>query len=146
MKNRHLVIALAVLSACAGAKIDVKTLATAPRPLAPRPVESLQKFETRPQGAVAVYDIDVYGDTKPALDTALHQKAASLGCDGIMLLVHKEAVNTTADTTTGQLNEHHTRPGSHLNALCIVLPASAPAAPASASTTPADAPAMPAGQ
>jgi hypothetical protein len=130
MKTGHIVIALAtLLSACSGAKVDVKTLATTPRPLSPRAVESLQKFESRPDGAVAVYDIDAYGDTKPKLDAAVHAKAASLGCDGIMLLVHKAAINAAADNTTGQLNEH-AREGSHVDALCIVLPEATPAAPA----------------
>jgi hypothetical protein len=128
MKNGHVVVTLALLSACAGAKVDVRTLATAPRPLSPITPQQLKMFETRPEGAIAVYDIDAYGDTKPALEAAVHDKAASLGCDGIMLLVHKESGgNADPDATTGQLNEHHTRPGSHYDALCIVLPAAATA-------------------
>jgi hypothetical protein len=130
-----ILLVLSVLGACAGARIDVKPLAAAPRPMAPRDVQSVKTFESRPDGAVAVYDIDAYGDVKPKLDVAARQKAASLGCDGVMILVRKEAIHTDNDATTGQLNEHHTRPGSHVDVLCMVLPAPASdpdAAPAAA--------------
>lgn len=142
MNNRALVLALAaLLGACAGAKVDVKTLAASPRPLTPTTVDKLQQFDKRPDGAVAVFDLDAYGDTKPALDTALHAKAASLGCDGIVMLVHKEGGNGQLDATTGQLNDHTTKAGSHLQAVCIVLPHAEPAA---AATGPAPAAAPPA--
>lgn len=147
MKHRIFAVALtALLSACAGAKVDVKTLATSPRPLSPVPVEKLQKFEHRPDGAVAVFNLDAYGDTKPNLDAALNAKAANLGCDGLVFLVHKEGGNATTDATTGQLNDHTTKAGSHLEAVCIVLPTAASAAEPAPSAAPAAAPTTPPAQ
>jgi hypothetical protein len=131
MKQGHLVLVLAaVLGACTGPRVELKTLATAPRPMTPRPAEQLKVFESRPDGAVAVYDIEAYGDTRAKLDAAIKLKAASLGCDGLLLLVRKQAVYADNNATTGQLNEHHVQAGSHVEQLCIVLPApdAAPAA------------------
>ena len=128
-----MLVLAAALAACTGPRVDLKTLATAPRPMSPRPVESLKLFETRPEGAVAVYDIEAYGDTREKLDAAIKLKAASLGCDGTMLLVRKQAVYADNTAMTGQLNEHHVQSGSHVEHLCMVLPAPAPeAAPAPA--------------
>lgn len=134
MKHGHLVVLLAaVLAACTGPRVELKTLAAAPRPMTPRPVEQLKVFQSRPDGAVAVYDIEAYGDVREKLDAAIKQKAASLGCDGTLLLVRKEAVFADNSASTGQLNEHHVKSGSHVEHLCIVLPApAAEAAPAPA--------------
>jgi hypothetical protein len=126
MKHGHLALVLATaLTACTGPRIELKPLATAPHPMTPRPVAQLQVFQSRPDGAVAVYDIEAYGDQREKLDAAIKQKAASLGCDGTLLLVRKEAVFADNNTTTGQLNEHHIQSGSHVEHLCIVLPAPA---------------------
>ncbi|HET9625046.1 MAG TPA: hypothetical protein VFP84_26945 [Kofleriaceae bacterium] len=88
-------------------------------------MEQLKVFQSRPDGAVAVYDIEAYGDVREKLDAAIKQKAASLGCDGTLLLVRKEAVFADNNATTGQLTEHHVQQGSHVEHLCIVLPAPA---------------------
>jgi hypothetical protein len=132
MKLGHvMVLLLATAAGCTAARIDVKPLAAAPRAMSPRDPGSLKTYENRPEGAVAVYDLDAYGDLPDKLDVAARQKAASLGCDGVMILARKEAIQADNDATTGQLNEHHTKPGSHLQLLCMVLP-HADAAPAPA--------------
>ncbi|HEY0193074.1 MAG TPA: hypothetical protein VGC42_18280 [Kofleriaceae bacterium] len=126
MKFGHvLVLLLATAAGCVTPQVDVKPLAPAPRAMSPRDVAALKTFESRPDGAVAVYDLDAYGDVPAKLDAVARQKAASLGCDGVMLLVRKEAINADNDATTGQLNEHHTKPGSHVQLLCIVTPEAA---------------------
>ena len=144
MKFGHaMLFLLATAAGCTSARIDVKPLAAAPRAMSPRDPKLLKTYENRPEGAVAVYDLDAYGDLPEKLDVAARQKAATLGCDGVMILVRKEAIHADNDATTGQLNEHHKKPGSHLQLLCMVLPQTeaAPAAPEAA-----PAPAAPAAQ
>ena len=140
MKFGHaMILLLATAAGCTAARIDVKPLAAAPRAMSPRDPASLKTYENRPEGAVAVYDLDAYGDRPEKLDIAARQKAASLGCDGVMVLVRKEAIHADNSAMTGQLNEHHTKPGSHVQLLCMVLPQAEPAAAPAPAATPAPA-------
>jgi hypothetical protein len=143
MKHGTLVVVLAaVLGACTGPRVDVKPLVAAPHAMTPRTVEQLKVYQARPDGAVAVFDIKAYGDETAKLDAAVQAKAAALGCDGTLVLVRKEAVFADNSAGTGQLNEHHIEQGSHVEKLCIVLPAPAATPDAAPAATPAPAPAQ----
>ena len=120
------VVALVALGACVGPTVDVTPVGPIPPAMSPRAPEALKHFQLRPDNGLEVYDIEAYGDAKPKLLAAIRQKAASLGCDGLMFSATSHASPTDSAAETGQLNEHHQKPGSHIEAVCIVLQASAP--------------------
>ena len=115
------VVTLAALSACVGPTVDVTPVGPVPRGLVPRTPETVKRFELRPENAIEVYDIEAYGDAKTKLLAAVRQRAASLGCDGLMFSAPTRATQHDSAADTGQLNEHHQKPGSHVEAVCIVL-------------------------
>jgi hypothetical protein len=121
-----LVMSLGSLGGCVGPTVDVTPVGPAPRVLAPRAPEMVKRFELRPDNGIEVFDLEAYGDAKPKLLVAIRQKAASLGCDGLMFTA-PSAANLDNTAATGQLNEHHQKPGSHIEAVCIVLQAAAAA-------------------
>jgi hypothetical protein len=118
------VVAVAVLSGCVGLTVDVTPVGPVPRGMSPRAPGTVKHFELRPENGVEVYDIEAYGDAKPKLLAAIRQKAASLGCDGLMFSAPAVSAQHDSAAGTGQLNEHHQKPGSHIEAVCIVLQAS----------------------
>jgi uroporphyrinogen-III synthase len=119
------VAVLVTLCACVGPTVDVTPVGPVPHALSPRAPEAVRHFELRPENGIEVYDIEAYGDAKPKLLAAVRQKAASLGCDGLMFSAPTAASRTDSEAATGQLNEHHQKPGSHVEAVCIVLQAGA---------------------
>src|SRR5215510_12767392 len=141
--------ALVALSACGRVVVEVSTRHPAPRWLSPRFVEDLKTYEVRPPGGVAVYGLQASGEDKAKVEAAVRQKAASLGCDGIMFTVREDQGVSTGVALTGKLNQAREYVGAHIDALCMVDPSAVPAgcpavaAPVStvataAATTPAD--------
>lgn len=118
------VLALFV-TGCVSASVDVTTLRPSPRPLTPRTVETVKILESRPDDGVAVYNLVASGAAKSELEVAVRQKAASLGCDGLVITVRAEPSHSTSSAATGQLNDHREAVGGHVTAMCIVLPAAA---------------------
>jgi len=113
------------LGACVGPTVDVTPVGPVPPGLSPRDPQAVKHFELRPENGVEVYDIEAYGDAKPKLFAAIRQKAANLGCDGLMFSAPAATASLDNAAATGQLNEHHQKPGSHIEAVCIVLQAAA---------------------
>lgn len=120
------VLALLV-TGCVSASVDVTPLRPSPRALAPRTVETVKILESRPEDGVAVYNLVASGAAKSELEVAVRQKAASLGCDGLVITVRAEPTHATSSATTGQLNDHREAVGGHVTAMCIVLPAASTA-------------------
>jgi len=116
------IAALVTQSACAAVVVDVSSRHPTPRLLAPRPVETLKTYEVRPDGGVAVYGLQATGEELAEVDLAVKEKAASLGCDGIMVAVREDQKKSMGEALTGQLNEHHEYVSAHIDALCMVMP------------------------
>jgi ketosteroid isomerase-like protein len=123
MRVRHAVIAaLVTQGACAAVVVDVSQRHPTPRLLAPRPVETLKTYQVRPDGGVAVYGLQATGEELAEVDLAVKQKAASLGCDGVMVAVREDQKKSIGEALTGKLNEHHEYVSAHIDALCMVMP------------------------
>ena len=123
MRARLAVAAVLVgQSACAAVVVDVSNRHPTPRLLASRPVETLKTYEVRPTGGVAVYGLQASGEELAEVDAAVRHKAASLGCDGIMVAVREDQKKSVGQALTGQLNEHHEYVTAHIDALCVVEP------------------------
>ena len=123
MKHGYVVALLAVLGACVGASVEVTPLHPTPRALTPRTVEAVKVLESRPDGGVAVYNLVASGGGKGELEAAVKEKAASLGCDGVVITVRAEPSHSSSSATTGELNDHRDVVAGHVTAMCIVLPA-----------------------
>ena len=125
-KKYGLVLTLvASLTACVGASVDVTPLRPTPRALTPRTVDTVKILESRPDNGVAVYNLVASGGGKAELETAVREKAANLGCDGLVITVRAEPTHTSSGATTGELNDHRDVVAGHVTAMCIVLPAQA---------------------
>jgi len=123
MKHRYVVALLAALGACVGASVEVTPLHPAPRTLTPRTVDAVKVLESRPDGGVAVYNLVASGGGKGELEAAVKEKAASLGCDGVVITVRAAPTHSSSEAATGQLNDHRESVAGHVTAMCIVLPA-----------------------
>jgi hypothetical protein len=123
MKYGSVVTVLVVLGGCVGASVEVTPLRPAPRALTPRTVDAVQVLESRPDGGVAVYNLVASGGGKGEMEAAVKEKAASLGCDGVVITVRAEPTQASNGVTTGGLNEHRESVAGHVTAMCIVLPA-----------------------
>jgi hypothetical protein len=110
-----------VLSACLGPVIDVTPLHPTPRCLASRTAESVKVFHTRPSTAVAVYGIEASAGDAGELHAAVHNKAASLGCDGILFTDHVRPRTTSSNSATGELNDHREISDEKVLGLCLVF-------------------------
>jgi ketosteroid isomerase-like protein len=129
MRYRHVVIAALVsLGGCAVPLIEVKSLhpAPAPRVLGPRAVDTVQTYNARPPGGVAVYSIEASGEDEAETEAVVRQKAASLGCDGLMFTVQMDQGKSEGEYFTGQLNQHREYTYARVDALCVVDPAALP--------------------
>lgn len=124
-----LALASACLIGCVSASVDVTPLHPAPRAMAPRTVDTVKILESRPEDGVAVYNLVASGGAKAELETAVREKAASLGCDGVVITVRAEPSHRSSSATTGQLNDHREAVEGHVTAMCIVLPATTAQAP-----------------
>ncbi len=127
MKHGLVVTLLAVLGACVGASVEVTALRPAPRALTPRTVDAVKILESRPDGGVAVYNLVASGGGKGEMEAAVKEKAASLGCDGVVITVRAEPTQASKGVSTGGLNERRESVAGHVTAMCIVLPEAAPA-------------------
>jgi hypothetical protein len=123
MKHGYVVTLLAALGACVGASVEVTPLHPTPRALTPRTVDAVKVLESRPDGGVAVYNLVASGGGKGELEAAVKEKAASLGCDGVVITVRAEPTHRSSGATTGELNDHRDPVAGHVTAMCIVLPA-----------------------
>lgn len=112
-----------LVTGCVSAAVDVTPLRPSPRALTPRTVETVKILESRPEDGVAVYNLVASGAAKSELEIAVREKAASLGCDGLVITVRAEPSHSTSSAATGQLNDHREAVGGHVTAMCIVLPA-----------------------
>jgi ketosteroid isomerase-like protein len=127
MRYRHVVIAALVsLGGCAVPQIEVNSLHPAPRPLGPRAVDTVQTYKARPPGGVAVYSIEASGEDYADTEAVVRQKAASLGCDGLMFTVLLDQSKSEGEPLTGMLNQHHEYVYARVDALCVVDPAALP--------------------
>src|SRR5215470_11762493 len=84
---RQVVAALVALSACAVPVVQVNSLHPTPRALFPHGVDTLQLYKSRPAGGIAVYSLEASGEDEPDVEKAVKERAAGLGCDGIMYTV-----------------------------------------------------------
>jgi len=123
MKSGCTFLLLAILGACVGASVEVTPLRPAPRALTPRTIEAVKVLESRPDGGVAVYNMVATGGGHGELETAIKTKAASLGCDGVVITVRAAPTQQSNGVTTGGLNDHRESVAGHVTAMCIVLPA-----------------------
>ena len=148
MKYRRVVIAtLVALSGCGTVLVDVSSRHPTPRPLWAHPVASLKTYQTRPAGGVAVYGLQASGEDAADVEAAVREKAASLGCDGIMFTVREDQGKSEGVALTGKLNDAREYVGAHIDALCMVDPAAIPEGcptvarpePGAATTAPVDA-------
>jgi ketosteroid isomerase-like protein len=127
MRQRGVVAgALVVLSACNVILVDVRERHPTPRPLWPRPVATIKTYETRPPGGVAVYGLQAAGGDLEEVEGAIRAKAASLGCDGVMISVREEQSVSHGVQLTGKLIEAREYVDAHIDALCMVDPAAVP--------------------
>ena len=132
MKQGLVVALVAALGACVSATVDVTPMHPAPRALAPRTVDSVKILASRPDDGVAVYTLVASGGAKAELETAVKEKAASLGCDGVVITVRAEPTHSSSSAATGQLNDHRESVAGHVTAMCVVLPVATATAPAPA--------------
>jgi ketosteroid isomerase-like protein len=126
MKSFTVVGALIALNACNVVPVEVSTRHPSPRPLWPRPLASVKTYETRPPGGIAVYGLEADGEDLAEVDTAIRERAASLGCDGVLLTVRIDQGTSMGVTLTGKLNVAREYENARIDALCIVDPASVP--------------------
>jgi ketosteroid isomerase-like protein len=117
---------LVALCACNIVPVDVSTRHPTPRPLWPRPVATVKTYEARPPGGVAVYGLQASGEDLGEVEVAIRERAASLGCDGILLTVREDQGTSRGVALTGKLNEAREYVPGHIDALCMVDPASIP--------------------
>lgn len=110
------------LAACTGPEVQVTPLRPAPHALAPRAIETVQTYDKAPDDGVAVYRIEVTGGSQAELESALKTKAASLGCDGIVITLAPTAARTQGETSTGALNDHRVIDAAKASALCVIVP------------------------
>ena len=91
MFRRFTLVAVAVLTGCGGIDVDYLPLNAPPRPMAPRPVESVQLFETPPQrpyvevGAMECHERSARNDMR-ALYATMRASAAEHGCDALVIV------------------------------------------------------------
>jgi hypothetical protein len=109
-------------AACVGPTVDVTTLHPAPHALAQRTIESVATFATEPDGSVAIYRIEASGGAADELASAIHAKAAELGCDGLVITLAQTHAHTVEQSTTGALNDHRTVDAARISALCVIVP------------------------
>ena len=121
---RPVVVALVALSACAVPLVQVNALHPQPRALFPHGVDTLQLYKSRPAGGVAVYSLEASGEDEPDVEKAVKEKAAGLGCDGIMYTVRLDQKISEGTALTGKLNSAHEYVSARVDALCVVVPAS----------------------
>lgn len=124
MANRRAVVVLVALCACAVPVVQVHQMHPRPRALWPHGVETLQLYKSRPAGGVAVYSLEASGEDEPDVEQAVKEKAASLGCDGILYTVRIDQKIIDGASLTGKLNSAHEYVSARVDALCIVVPAS----------------------
>lgn len=118
------VVALVALSACAVPVVQVNSLHPKPRAMFPHGVDTLQLYQSRPAGGVAVYSLEASGEDEPDVEKAVKEKAAGLGCDGIMYTVRLDQKISEGTALTGKLNSAHEYVSARVDALCVVVPAS----------------------
>jgi len=127
MTYRGVVVAgLVALSACNIVPVEVSLRHPSPRPLWPRPVATVKTYEARPPGGVAVYGLQASGEDLAEVEAAIRDKAAGLGCDGIMLIVRADQGTSQGVALTGKLNDAREYVSARIDALCMVDPASLP--------------------
>jgi ketosteroid isomerase-like protein len=124
MAYRPVVVALVALSGCAVPVVQVNPMHPKPRPLWPHGVETLQLYKSRPAGGVAVYSLEASGEDEPDVEQAVKEKAASLGCDGILYTVRLDQQVSEGTALTGKLTAAHEYVSARVDALCVVVPAS----------------------
>lgn len=119
-------VAAVALVGCNVILVDVHQRHPTPRPLWPRPVATVKTYETRPSGGVAVFGLQAAGGDLDEVERAVRAKAASLGCDGIMISVREEQSVSHGVALTGKLIEAREYVDAHIDALCMVDPAAVP--------------------
>jgi ketosteroid isomerase-like protein len=120
---RQVIVVLASLSGCAVPIVQVNPLHPKPHPLWPHGVDTLQLYKSRPAGGVAVYSLEASGEDEPDVEAAVKQRAAELGCDGIMYTVRVDQTVSEGTALTGKLNSAHEYVSARVDALCVVVPA-----------------------
>jgi hypothetical protein len=115
----ELVAALAAV-ACSPV-VDVYRLHPSPHFLVERTAASVAVYEALPENGVAVYGFDAYNGSPGALQTAVQVKAASMGCDGVVISQRHAPARGEGVSATGQITERRELIEGHVSALCVVL-------------------------
>ena len=122
--SRYLLPLAVALGACFTPTVSVTPLNRPPRPLSPRPVESVQVFMSgAPPGGVDVFMIVAKNGLEGRRMPAIREAAARLGCDAVVV---RDAEPDT--TVAGRVS----RPGElgintqaeslgHVGAVCVVF-------------------------
>ena len=112
------------MSGCAVPLVQVNPLHPKPRALWPHGVDTLQLYKSRPAGGIAVFSLEASGEDEPDVENAVKERAAQLGCDGIMFTVRLDQTVSEGSALTGKLNSAHEYISARVDALCVVVPAS----------------------
>lgn len=121
MQFRHgLVAALVTLGACAPV-VEVTPLHPTPRCIMSRAVGSVKVFEQSPDGGVAVYGLIASEGSTDDLHAAIQNKAANLGCDGVVIARSAAGAPRRGEVATGELTAHPEANAERVTALCIVM-------------------------
>ena len=146
------VLLIALLSAGCGTTISATTINPAPRQLRPRPADTVEIFSSgpprRPYIDVAFLEAEQETgfsvDNTPEFIAQLRERAAQMGCDGVVLGGTTHAADVVASVA---IDASASKKG--ITATCIVYPppalaASPPSPPTAAEPAPAAAPDSPA--
>ena len=122
MKYRVVALATCLLAGCVGPSVDVTPLHPAPHAMSPRATAAVQVLTEPPADAVDVYRIEASGGSEETLLSSVKEKAASLGCDGVVITDRTAKRQEATDPGTGALNDHREVTAAHVYAMCVVMP------------------------
>jgi len=118
---------IAATTACIPPRADVTRLNMAPRPMAPRPAESVQLFLTQaPPGGVEVYLLKMKGGLDDVRLEALRTQAGELGCDGLAIVESVADVSATARDHDPKTSDITVTEQGHVTGVCLVWPGPGP--------------------
>lgn len=114
-------LTIAATTACIPPRADVTRLNMAPRPMAPRPAESVQLFLTQaPPGGVEVYLLKMKGGLDDVRLEAMRTQAGELGCDGLAIVENVANVSATAHDNDPKTSDVTVYERGHVTAVCLV--------------------------
>lgn len=127
---RATLLIIAGTAACIPPRADVTRLNMAPRPMAPRPAESVQLFLTQaPPGGVEVYLLKMKGGLDDVRLETLRTQAGELGCDGLAIVENVADVSATASDHDPKTRDVTVTEQGHVTGVCLVWPGPGPGGP-----------------